>query len=94
MVWVSPELEPVHAAKALAHELSHHFADHEKQQHNRHEAEMVAESSAYVVMSHLGCDSGEYSFSYLASWGDAKQFKQRLQDIHATAEVIISRLES
>jgi hypothetical protein len=53
---------------------------------------MVAESSAYVVMSHLGCDSGEYSFGYLASWGDAKLFKQRLGDIHETAEALISSI--
>ena len=92
-IWVSPELDPLHAAKTLAHELSHHFADHAAKGHSREEAEMVAESSAYVVMAHLGCDSGDYSFGYLASWGDTALFKQRLQDIHATAQAVISRFE-
>jgi antirestriction protein ArdC len=93
VIWISPELDPIQAVKTLAHELSHHFAEHEQKQHNREEAEMVAESSAYVVMAHLGCDSGEYSFGYLASWGDTKLFRQRLNDIHETAEALIARLD-
>jgi antirestriction protein ArdC len=91
-IWVCPDLEPLHAAKTLAHELSHHFADHQGKGHGQEEAEMVAESSAYVVMAHLGCDTGEYSFGYLASWGDAALFRQRLQDIHETANAILTRL--
>jgi hypothetical protein len=93
-IWVSPDLEPLQAAKTLAHELSHHFAHHQEQGHSREEAEMVAESAAFVVMSYLGQDSGEYSFGYLASWGDAKLFRQRLHDIHATAQELIGRIES
>ncbi len=92
-IWVSPELESLQAAKTLAHELSHHFARHDENSHSREEAEMIAESSAFVVMAHLGCDSGEYSFGYLASWGDAKLFRLRLQDIHATAESLIAKLD-
>lgn len=92
-IWVSPSLEPLQAVKTLAHELSHHLARHNEKQHSRDEAEMVAESSAFVVMAHLGSDSGEYSFGYLASWGDAKLFRQRLQDIHETAEALICKLE-
>ena len=43
----------------LAHELSHHFARHDEKQHSRDEAEMIAESSAFIVLAHLGRDSGE-----------------------------------
>jgi hypothetical protein len=91
-IWVSPKLEPLQAAKTLAHELSHHFAKHNENAHSREEAEMIAESSAFIVMAHLGCDSGEYSFGYLASWGDTKLFRMRLQDIHVTADLFIARL--
>ena len=92
-IWVSPNLEPLQAVKTLAHELSHHLANHTEKQHSRDEAEMVAESSAFVVMAHLGSDSGEYSFGYLASWGDAKLFRHRLQDIHETADALICKLQ-
>ena len=91
-IWVSPDLEPLQAAKTLAHELSHHFAKHDEKEHSREEAEMIAESSAFIVMAHLGQDSGEYSFGYLASWGDAKLFRQRLEDIHATAEALVAHI--
>lgn len=93
-IWVSPDLEPLQAAKTLAHELSHHFAHHQEQGHSRDEAEMIAEASAFIVMSYLGKDSGDYSFGYLASWGDAALFRQRLHDIHATAQELIGRIES
>jgi antirestriction protein ArdC len=93
-IWVRPDLAPLQAGKTLAHELSHHFAKHNEKGHSRDEAEMIAESSAFVVMAHLGCDAGEYSFGYLASWGDVKLFKARLQEIHDTAEALISKLES
>lgn len=93
-IWVSPDLEPLQAAKTLAHELSHHFAHHQERAHSRDEAEMIAESSAFIVMSYLGKDAGEYSFGYLASWGDVAVFRQRLHDIHATAQEIIGHIES
>jgi antirestriction protein ArdC len=92
-IWVSPDLEPLQSAKTLAHELSHHFGRHDEKSHSRDEAEMIAESSAFIVMAHLGQDSGEYSFGYLASWGDSKLFRQRLEDIHETAEVLIANLD-
>lgn len=91
-IWVCPALEPLQAAKTLAHELSHHFAHHQEHGHSRDEAEMIAESSAFIVMAHLGQDSGDYSFGYLASWGDAKLFRQRLHEIHATAQQLIGKL--
>lgn len=93
MIWISSELQPMQAVKTLAHELSHHFAKHDEKRHTRDECEMIAESSAYIVMSHLGFNSGEYSFGYLASWGDAKLFRERLNDVHETADAILSALE-
>ena len=56
-IWVSPELSPLMSAKTLAHELSHHFADHEVNGHCREEAETIAEASAFIVLNHLGFDS-------------------------------------
>lgn len=93
-IWVSPELEPLQAAKTLAHELGHHFARHDEKAHGREDAEMIAESVAFVVMAYLGQDSGRFSFGYLASWGDAKLFRHHLEEVNATASKLIQALET
>ena len=36
---------------------------------DRTRAEIEAESIAYIVMNHLGIDSSQYSFGYVATWG-------------------------
>ncbi len=90
-IWIDPNLSPLQSVKTLAHELSHHFANHPESQ-ARGEKEMVAESSAYVVMNHLGLSSDSYSFDYLASWGDDKTFRAALNEIIKTANIIIERL--
>jgi antirestriction protein ArdC len=61
--------EPLHRVKTLAHELAHavlHPAGYLDTP--RPEAELEAESTAYVVCSALGLDAGEYSFGYVAAW--------------------------
>jgi antirestriction protein ArdC len=91
-IWVNPELEPLQAAKTLAHELSHHYADHPAGD-CRGERETVAEASAFVVMASFGVDSGSYSFGYLASWADTATFKAKLAEIQRTAGAILDVLE-
>lgn len=96
LIWLSPGLPgATMAAKTLAHELSHHFAEHEANAHTRPEAETIAEASAFIVLNAHGLDSAEYSFGYLASWGnaDAKLFKQKLAEIQNTARTIIDRTQ-
>jgi len=87
--------EPLHRVKTLAHELAHavlHPAGYLDTP--RPEAELEAESTAYVVCSALGFGSGDYSFGYVAAWiggGDEaiaaiKASAQRIQ--RAAAELI------
>jgi antirestriction protein ArdC len=57
---------PAQRIKTLAHELAHALL-HESVD-DRARAELEAESTAYIVCSVLGIDSGEYSFGYLATW--------------------------
>ena len=90
LIWVSPELVPTMAAKTLCHELAHHFGGSDC---TRQENETIAESVAYLVLGHFGIDASDYSFGYLACWTDAKTFKAKLADIHATANQIIERIE-
>lgn len=95
LIWVRPDVDDAQAAKTLAHELAHHFAEHKVNGHCREEGEIIAESAAYIVLNHFGIDAGGYTFGYLASWDtdDSKQFKAQLGQIQKTAATIIDRLE-
>ncbi len=70
--------------KSLAHELVHAIL-HEGTV-NRVQAELEAESGAYIICQHLGIDSGDYTFGYLASW--AGNSAQALSAIQASCSVI------
>ena len=57
-----------HQVKTLAHELGHAVLHQERAGLSREQAELEAESVAYVVCAGLDIDSSEYSFGYLAVW--------------------------
>jgi N-terminal domain of anti-restriction factor ArdC len=90
VIWLDPTLSPVMAAKTLCHKLAHHFAEHVD---SREEHETIAESVAYIVLGHVGIDTGDYSFGYLASWTDAATFKAKVGDIQTIANKIIESIE-
>jgi hypothetical protein len=52
--------------KTLAHEIAHAFLHAD--QPDRSVAELEAESVAYLVCQHLGLDTGDYTFGYVATW--------------------------
>nr|MBA2453182.1 ImmA/IrrE family metallo-endopeptidase [Chloroflexia bacterium] len=77
------------ATKTLAHETAHFVADH-RGGIAREDAETVAESVAYVVLSHYGIDSGNYSFAYVARWAEDRQvLKRNLDAIQRAAHVLV-----
>lgn len=85
-------------AKTLIHELAHHFLGHGQGDDNpRHVEEAEAESTAFVVCSHFGIDTSEYSFGYLADWtkddGGPALVKQVAATVHKTSSRIINALE-
>jgi len=94
-IWLDPELGALQATKTLAHELAHHYAQHETNGHCREGREIIAESAAYIILQHFGLDAGSYSFDYLASWSanDPKAFKANLSETLRTASSIIEALE-
>lgn len=86
-------------AKTLVHEYAH------SQLHNTDDAallsratkEVQAESVAYIVSNHLGLDTSEYSFDYLANWSsgkDLKELKESFNLIQKTADAFIEKIES
>lgn len=91
-IWVRPKMSSAMQAKTLAHELGHHFAQHATNGHCTEECELIAESIAFIVTSHFGLDSGDYSFGYLAGWSDIKTFKSKLGEINKIASTIIERV--
>jgi antirestriction protein ArdC len=82
------------ATKTLAHETAHFVAGHQPQM-DRRDAETIAESAAYVVLSHYGIDSSEYSFPYVARWGkDREVLKRNLSAIQSTAHQMLDGIGS
>ena len=67
--------------KTMVHELAHsrlHDESHEADNKLKDRAtmEVEAESVAFVVCQHLGIDTAEYSFGYLASWSENQEVKK------------------
>ena len=63
---------------------------------DRHTKEVEAESVAFVVCSHFGIDTSDYSFSYLASWSTGKELKElksSLETIQIQAGDLIDRID-
>ena len=91
IVRVRDDLSPAAQAKTMVHELAHITMEHDRSD-TRSETE--AESTAYLVMSHLGIDSGSYSFGYVSGWAEDTSTVQRSAEaIRRTADQICSRLD-
>ena len=91
IVRVRDDLSPAAQAKTMVHELAHITMEHD---HSDARSETEAESTAYLVMSHLGIDSGTYSFGYVSGWAEDINVVQRSAEaIRRTADQICSRLD-
>ncbi len=79
--------------KTLIHELGHVIL-HMNRVVSREQAEIEAESCAYLVCRALGVDSSSYSFPYVARWarGDCKKIAEMMDNIKNCAEHIILEL--
>jgi antirestriction protein ArdC len=79
--------------KTLVHEAGHFVANHNGEV-DRKDAEVVAESTAFVTMNHFGLDTGDYSFPYLASWAENPQrLRANLSEVQRVSNVLISAIE-
>ncbi len=89
--------------KTAIHEITH--ADLHTNQLNlalsgrkdRRTREVEAESVAFVVCSHYGIDTSDYSFSYIASWSGNKELeelKASLATIQKQASELIDRIDA
>lgn len=90
--------------KTAIHELVHSRLHNEqnpgqlnRKRTDRNTREIEAESVAFVVCSHFGLDTGDYSFGYIGTWSSGKELpelKSSLQTIRSEANGIIMEMES
>lgn len=98
---VQPGMSQTQTVKTLVHEIAH------AKLHvppvlggegglSRSEREVEAESVAYVVCQHLGINTSDYSFGYVAGWSrdkDMTALKASLDRIRSTAAELIDGVE-
>jgi len=64
---------------------------------DRRTREVEAESTAFVVCSHYGIDTSDYTFPYLASWSSTKELNElqsSLETIQKQAGELIDKIDS
>lgn len=90
---IKPDEPEAQKLKTLIHELAHYFTEH-LYLIPRVDAEVIAESVAFVVGAHFGFDTGTRSFPYVAVWAkDKKVLEQNLNSIRRVSTRMIDELE-
>jgi hypothetical protein len=95
-VLVRPDLTEAQTAKTLAHELGHvllHAPTRRPAALTREQAEVEAESVAYIVTAAHGLDSGTYTIPYVAGWsgGDRQVVADTAGRVLSTSRDILTR---
>lgn len=103
LVRVRDDVDDAQAVKTLAHELGHIRADHfarfpeyAADRACRGQAEIEAESIAYIVTANAGMPSDQYSVPYVAHWSDGDAGKVRAcmtAVVSAARQLVIDRHE-
>lgn len=93
LVRIRDDLSPAASAKTLTHELAHIALEHAR---SDPQSECEAESTAYIVMKHLGIDTEEYSFGYIAGWteGNTQVIQRSTKTIQLGSKELIDRLNA
>jgi hypothetical protein len=91
-IWVKPDEAEAQREKTLTHEEAHYFTENVFSI-PRADAEVIAESVAFVVGAHFGFDTGTRSFPYVALWAkDKKVLEQNLGSIRKISGRMIEEL--
>lgn len=101
-VKIADDLDEAHQVKTMVHE-SAHMLLHETAIEDgygcvpgvRSQAEIEAESTAYVVCSALGLPTDDYSFGYVAHWsgGDSAKVKKSMEAVNKASREILDALD-
>lgn len=82
---IDSSLSEIQTIKTLIHEIAHSRLHSSKntekseKKKTRDQRELEAESVAFIVCSHFGIDTSDYSFPYILSWS-AERFREILKD--------------
>lgn len=102
IVLADKQMSEAQIMKSLFHEMAHSdLLKNAPLEMNRDEyalGELQAESVAYVVASHYGIDTSDYSFGYLAGWAkneqSFEQFEAQLKVVQEEAKSLINRIDN
>jgi hypothetical protein len=106
MIVLAAGLSDGQTTKTMAHELAHSILHGEGYDYraNRPDAELEAESVAYLVCGSQGLDSKDYSFGYVAGWASemgekpkievAERLLKATKAIKGASETIVGELEA
>lgn len=90
-------MSELHTIKTAVHETAHSILHKDSaSQKDPATMEVEAESVAYVLCQHLGLDTSDYSFSYLAGWSSNKELpelKLSLQTIQQTSNKLVEDID-
>lgn len=92
-----PDMSASQTIKTIIHEKAHSLLHNSATDYTREEAEVQAESIAYVVCNAFGLDTSDYSFGYIAGWSsgrETKELKSSLAVIEKTARELMRWLAS
>lgn len=94
---IKSDMSELQTVKTAIHETAHSIL-HRDKEHIKDSGTMEteAESVAFIVCQHLGLDTSDYSFGYLAGWSSDKELlelKSSLQTIQRTAHEVIENLD-
>jgi hypothetical protein len=96
IVVITGETSRAQQFKTLVHEIAHAILHGAGGHHDRPAMEVEAESTAFVVSSVLGLETGGYSFPYVTSWAGEKSAQtmvlQSGQQIVKATNVILDAL--
>lgn len=87
-----PDMSQSQTIKTLVHEITHAKLHNDSEKRDRSQKEVEAESVAYIVCNHLGIDTSDYTFGYVAGWSKNKalpELKASLDVIRSTAAAMI-----
>lgn len=82
---VDSSLSEIQTLKTLVHEIAHSrlhsskSTEKSEKKKTKEQRELEAESVAFIVCSHFGLDTSDYSFPYILSWS-AEKFREILKD--------------
>lgn len=85
IVIAEKQMSEAQIMKTLFHEMAHSRLHHHNDGLTSTERELQAESIAYVVASHYGIDTSDYSFAYLHLWSDDQK---NYSDLEAQLKII------